>query len=223
MGSLNPEYCIIIPVYNGASGLPELLDILSDLPGPSAEIVLVDDGSMDDTWDVICRNARTRIRGIKLDRNRGQQSAILAALTTCLNKPVITMDDDCSHPLPAIPHLLKALNKGIDLAYALPPRRPGSAPRRIVSRLHQYHMSFITGSSFSLQVGSFRGMSPGIINRILTEPLIFPYISAQALSLRPAPSVMMIDSPSFNPGHPGRLSLLSLLKIEWKLAAAYGP
>jgi len=229
MGFVTPDYYILIPVHNGASLLPELLFFLTDLSAPSAEIVLVDDGSHDESWNLICRLAEQppagihRIRGIRLDKNRGQQSALLAGLTTCRGKPVITMDDDLSHPPRTITGLLKAIEEGTQLAYALPPRRPGSALRRIFSRLHQLHMSIITNSSLSLRVGSYRGISPELTERILSGPLYFPYISAQALSLRPAPSAAMVPSSPFPGGTRGRITSFSLLKLEYRLAAAYGP
>ena len=221
MGVVNPGFYIVIPVYNGASLLPDLIRRLTDLSAPSAQIVLVDDGSRDESWEVISHSSG--VRGIRLDKNRGQQSAILAALTTCRGKTVITMDDDLSHPLQTIPFLLRAVEDGTDLAYALPPRRPGAPFRRLSSRMHQIHMSLITGTALFIRVGSFRALSPDLISRILSEPLSFPYISAQALSLRPAPSVVMVDTPPFTPGKNGRFSLFSLIKLELSLAAAYGP
>ncbi len=220
MGVVNPGFHIVIPVHNGASLLPDLLRSLNDLSAPSAQIVLVDDGSSDESWEII--SGSSGIQGIKLDKNRGQQSAILAALTICRDQTVITMDDDLSHPLQTIPLLLRAIEDGADLAYARPPRRPGSPLRRLSSRMHQIHMSRLTGSPFSLRVGSYRALSPNVVNRILSAPLSLPYLSAQALSLRPAPSAVMVDCPPFTPGNHGRFSLLSLLKMEYRLAAAYG-
>ncbi len=221
MGVVNHGFYIVIPVHNGAALLPDLIRSLTDLSAPSAQIVLVDDGSSDKSWEIISRSPG--VRGIRLDKNRGQQSAILAALTICRDKTVITMDDDLSHPLQTIPLLLRAIEDGAGLAYALPPRRPGSPLRRLSSRMHQIHMSLITSSPLSLQVGSYRALSPGLISRILSDPLSLPYISAQALSLRPAPSAVMVDSPPFTPGNHGRFSLFSLLKMEYQLATAYGP
>ncbi len=221
MGVVDFGYYIVVPVHNGASLLHDLIRSLTDLSAPSAQIILVDDGSRDESWEVISHSSG--VQGIKLDKNRGQQSAILAALTTCRDKTVITMDDDLSHPLQTIPFLLRAIGEGADLAYALPPRRPGAPLRRLTSRIHQIHMSIITGAPFSVRVGSYRALSPDLVNRILAETLSFPYISAQALSLHPAPSVVMVESPPFSPGNHGRFSFSTLLKLEYKLAAAYRP
>lgn len=228
MGIVIPRFSIVIPVRNGVSRLSELIGDLDDLSAPSGELVLVDDGSVDGSWNVIRRysNRQSRnlipIRGIRLDKGRGQQSALLAALTTCRNRPIITMDDDLAHPAETIPRLLEALENGADLAYADPPRRPGSLFRRLASRIHQIHMSLITGSSIAVRVGSYRSMSSGLIDRILSEPVTFPYISAQALTLRPAPRVVMVDSAEWKTGTQGRFPIAQLLRLEYRLAAAYG-
>ena len=228
MGTVIPRFSIIVPVRNGASGLSELIGVLDDLSAPSAELVLVDDGSVDESWNVIRRYSNRQshnqfpVRGIRLDKGRGQQSALLAALTTCRKRPVITMDDDLAHPTETIPRLLEALENGADLAYADPPRRPGSPLRSLASRMHQIHISLITGSSITVRVGSYRSMSSGLIDRILSEPVTFPYISTQALALRPAPRTVMVDSAEWNKGAHGRFPITQLLKLEYRLAVAYG-
>ncbi len=229
MGAVDSRFSIIIPVRNGASKLPALISALDKLAAPSAELVLVDDGSMDGSWDLIKgyssrqKSKQISVRGIRLDRKCGQQSAILAGLTVCRNRPVVTMDDDLAHPVEAVPDLLSALDNGADLAYANPPRRPGFFLRRVVSRIHQVHMSLITGTSPGIRVGSFRSLSSNLIDRVLEKPVLFPYISAQALTLSPPPVVVMVGTPEWNRGTRGRFSLLSLVNLEFRLAAAYGP
>jgi glycosyltransferase involved in cell wall biosynthesis len=229
MGAVDSRFSIVIPVRNGASKLPALISALDKLAAPSAELVLVDDGSIDGSWDLIKgyssrqKPKQISVRGIRLDRGRGQQSAILAGLTVCRNQPVITMDDDLAHPVEAVPDLLSALENGADLAYADPPRRPGFFLRRAVSRIHQVHMSLITGTSPGIRVGSFRSLSSNLIDRILEKPVFFPYVSAQALTLFPPPVVVMVGTSIWNSGSEGRFSLLSLVNLEFRLAAAYGP
>ncbi len=229
MGAVDSRFSIVIPVRNGAPKLPALISALDKLAAPSAELILVDDGSIDGSWDLIKgyssrqKSKQISVRGIRLDIGRGQQSAILAGLTVCRNHPVITMDDDLAHPVEAVPDLLSALDNGADLAYADPPRRPGFFLRRAVSRIHQIHMSLITCTSSGIRVGSYRSLSSNLIDRILDKPVYYPYISAQALTLSPPPVVAMVGTPVWNPGARGRFSLLSLVNLEFRLAAAYGP
>lgn len=227
MGAIDSRYSIIVPVRNGSTRIPDLIRALTAPTGVSAELILVDDGSTDDSWKTISHFAESEvdadlnIRGLRLDKGRGQQAAIMAALTASKTRKVVTMDDDLSHPPAALPELISALDKGFDLVYATPPKRPGSLIRRLVSRFHQYHMSVITGSSMLVRVGSYRSLSSDLIDRILGEPFTFPYISAQCLVLRPAPRVCMLETSEWRRGSRGRFSFLSLLKLEIRLARHY--
>lgn len=231
----NKGYVILVPVRNGRDGLVALQERLTavaenmaDRFGPG-ELLFVDDGSSDGTWKTILQMSREEegaqitVRGIKLDRGRGQQSALIAGLTRCKNRSVITMDDDLSHPPEAIPNLLKALDGSIDAAYAIPPKRPGRRVRKTVSRLHQTHISLLTGSPISLRVGSFRAISSGLIDRLLEAPMPFPYLSAQILSLRPRPKVEMVPTSSWKCGDKGRFRLKVLIGMEISLEWHYGP
>ena len=235
MGTLMTPYSLIVPVHNGSDRLNKLVEVLDSLADPlpaSGELLFADDGSSDGSWDVIRvlasqeRRGIFPIRGIRLDGNRGQQSALLAGISGCRGRAIITMDDDLSHPPELIAPLLEALDSGnpeTELVYAEPPGRPGAPLRALISRLHQLHMSFITASSPRVRVGSYRGISPALVGRILDAPMSFPYLSAQALTLRPAPRTLMLPSPPWSSGAPGRFSLMSLISLELGLMAHYGP
>lgn len=241
MGTLIPGYTIIVPVRNGSSKISALIEELkafadsskslksSDTSDFPTDLVLVDDGSTDMSWETIRRYAEGRrtgamkIRGIRLDRRRGQQSALLAGMTDCRNRPVITMDDDLAHPVSALPLMAALLEEGKDLVYASPPARPGTIFRRILSRIHQLNLCLITGTSLKVRVGSYRALSPALVDRILSAPISFPYISAQALTLRPRPRTGMITTEYWRNSSEGRFTFRSLLNLEIRLAAAYGP
>jgi glycosyltransferase involved in cell wall biosynthesis len=164
-----------------------------------------------------------KCRGIRLDHRRGQQSALLAGMVEMRRRTLITMDDDLSHPVESIRELMKVLSAGADLAYAEPSRRPGNLFRRIASRMHQLHMSYLTGSSPKIRVGSFRAMSAGMVDRILDAPMPFPYLSAQALILNPKPQVVTVETPEWKTGSPGRFSFKALIRLEFNLARHYSP
>lgn len=237
MGTVESSiFSIVVPVRNGASRIPELINALTKAlihlrgsSGFSADLVLVDDGSTDESWKTIrhfsdsAANATLRVRGVRMDKGRGQQAAILAGFAVTENRRVLTMDDDLAHPLDALPELISALDGGFDLVYATPPKRPGSLLRRLVSRLHQYHMSLITGSPLSIRVGSYRSLTSDLIDRILNEPFSFPYVSAQSLILRPTPRVCMVETGAWVSDTRGRFSPSSLIKLEFNLSRYFGP
>ncbi len=231
----NKGYVVLVPVRNGNDGLHMLRNRLNEVffditeRFGRGELLFVDDGSTDKTWETILQMSREErrnaipVRGIKLHRGGGQQTALIAGLTRCGNRSVITMDDDLSHPPKAVPDLLKALDGGCGAVYALPSKRPGRGIRRAASALHQLHMSLLTGSPKSIRVGSYRAISGELVNRLLDAPMPFPYLSAQILSLRPAPKVEMMPTPAWEYGDKGRFNLGVLMGLELSLAWYYGP
>src|SRR6201981_1467164 len=93
---------IVVPVYNGASSIGELVGALEDLRIPGGhEIVLVNDGSPDDSL-AVCRalveGARVPIILVDLSRNYGEHNAVMAGLRHACGAHIITMDDDLQNP-----------------------------------------------------------------------------------------------------------------------------
>ncbi len=120
------ELTIVIPCYNEQEVLPETVHrmgaVLSGLVdqgkvAAASHICLVDDGSQDQTWALIEQYAReqTFVRGIKLSRNRGHQSALLAGLMTATGSVVISIDADLQDDLAAIETMLDAHQAGADI------------------------------------------------------------------------------------------------------------
>lgn len=106
-----PTITVVIPVYKEGNHLSVVLaSITSELEksNESYEIVLVDDGSPDNTWDVI-RELSTHysiLRALRLSRNFGKESALCAGLETATGKAVIIMDGDLQHPPHLIPEMI---------------------------------------------------------------------------------------------------------------------
>src|SRR6476619_4678842 len=103
---------VVIPLYNEGSHLRELLsDLKSALEqaGCRFEVVLVDDGSSDDTWTKIKDEARMYpdLRAIRLSRNFGKELALCAGLERARGNAVIVMDGDGQHPPALLPEMIK--------------------------------------------------------------------------------------------------------------------
>ena len=115
---------IVIPAYNEAEALPGLLvrvlEVVDSLSA-ATEVIIVDDGSSDDTWAVIALAAHRddRVRGIRLSRNFGHQVALTAGLSASTGDVVVTMDADLQHPPEMIPALLAKAHDGFDVVYAV--------------------------------------------------------------------------------------------------------
>ncbi|HUX76243.1 MAG TPA: glycosyltransferase, partial [Anaerolineae bacterium] len=103
-----PSVSVVIPVYNSEATLPELVAGLGTTLSETVddfEVVLVNDGSQDGSWETICRLASEHsfVRGLDLMRNYGQHNALLAGIRSAQYPVVVTMDDDLQHPPTEIP------------------------------------------------------------------------------------------------------------------------
>jgi glycosyltransferase involved in cell wall biosynthesis len=134
------ELSVVIPVYNSAEILRALVErleaVLREI-APAAEIVLVNDGSRDGSWEVVraLAAANARVRGFDLMRNYGQHNALLCGIRAAAAPRIVTMDDDLQHPPEEIPKLLAALRPGIDVVYGTPERQQHGLLRDLASRV----------------------------------------------------------------------------------------
>lgn len=145
------DLSIVIPVYNSASTLGVLMNRLSKVIDPitkNYEIILVDDGSGDESWSVIQVLRETyseHLVAVQLMRNYGQHNTLMCGLGMARGEYVITMDDDLQNPPEEIPKLLAHIKQhGLDLVYGSPSERQHAAWRNIGSRLviHFYRTVF---------------------------------------------------------------------------------
>ncbi|WP_371377838.1 glycosyltransferase family 2 protein [Thalassotalea aquiviva] len=112
-----PFLSIVIPVFNEYSNIDRLLRCLSENVGSlnvSFEVILVDDGSTDDTWGLIKKLGKEYkfLNGFKLARNFGHQHALLAGLSMAKGQAIISMDGDLQHPPSLIKDLLHEHKEG---------------------------------------------------------------------------------------------------------------
>jgi len=87
---------------------------LAAYPG-SYEVVLVDDGSRDDTWAQVCAVANPQVRGLRLGRNVGQTAAMMAGFDHARGQVVVSLDGDLQNDPRDIPALIAKLDEGYDL------------------------------------------------------------------------------------------------------------
>src|SRR5215472_11401982 len=117
------ELSIVVPVYRSATCLPELVRRVRAAVGhlfQSHELILVNDDSPDDSWDVIVRltGEDPSVVGVNLRRNVGQDNAIMAGLGVASGDVIVIMDDDLQHDPDDIPLLYDEIQKGNDVVFA---------------------------------------------------------------------------------------------------------
>lgn len=142
---------MVVPVYNEHENLPELirrcLAVGANL-GTDYELVLVDDGSTDDSAAIIRTSAakhRANIVGVFLNRNYGQHAAVFAGLAEAGGDVVVTLDADLQNPPEEIPKLIESIDAGHDVAAGVREARNDSWIRVRSSRLMNALMRRITG------------------------------------------------------------------------------
>jgi glycosyltransferase involved in cell wall biosynthesis len=160
-GAAKPDVSVVIPVYNSEQILPELTRRLAaTLPqvADRYELVLVNDGSRDGSWDQISRLAADYpwIRGINLMRNYGQHNALLCGVRAARHPITIIMDDDLQHPPEEIPRLLAKLAEGYDVVYAAPQEGQHGFWRNTAARVTKLALQSVLGAETAGKVSPYR-------------------------------------------------------------------
>lgn len=152
---------VVIPVYKGETLIEPLVAQLNKiLPTVSEkyEVILVNDGSPDNSWQLIQGLARqhTWIRGICMMRNYGQHNATLCGVRAACYEVTITMDQDLQHPPEEIPRLLAKLAEGYDVVYGAPRKLPQALWRNVMTAAIKWILAKVIGLPSIHNVSAFR-------------------------------------------------------------------
>jgi undecaprenyl-phosphate 4-deoxy-4-formamido-L-arabinose transferase len=151
---------IVVPVYQSSESLVELCKRIENvLNGEIYEVILVDDGSRYMTWQTIksLSASNERIIGIRLSRNYGQHSALLAGIRTSRYRYTVTIDDDLQNPPEEIARLKSALEQNnFDIVYGTPEEVSDSTARRIGGKCIRFVLRTLLGVDNAAETSSFR-------------------------------------------------------------------
>lgn len=184
MLKINPvneiAYSVVVPVYNSDALLEELFIRLTKVMGGlgrNYEMIFVDDGSSDRSWEVLKKIKAEHPDGftaIRLAKNFGQHSATFCGFSFAKGNSVITLDDDLQCPPEEIPKLIKTMEEtDAELVYGIYKKKQHSAVRNISSSSFK-RLSGLFGSQ--TKGSSFRLISGRIINKILDHHHHFVFI-----------------------------------------------
>jgi len=146
-----PEISVVIPVFNEEDNLRELGERLIrtlTAMGRPYEIIFVDDGSTDRSWQLLTdlnEQYPQYIRALQFHRNFGQHQAIFAGFQAARGQVMVTLDADLQNPPEEIPRLVAKLDEGYDTVGGWRENRQDSIFRRLPSQLVNYVMSRVTG------------------------------------------------------------------------------
>lgn len=180
---MHTDISVVIPVFNSGKSLEKLyvrLAAVLEKLCRSFEIIFVDDGSYDDSYDQVCRLLETdsRIKAIRLQKNFGQQNAVMCGLHYAAGEYVITMDDDLQNPPEEIEKLLQKLKEGFDAVYGIPFQKMHSAGRNLGAGVRDKIFCMICSKPRNIKLSSFRVMHQRLVSRIIQDKTSFVYISA---------------------------------------------
>jgi undecaprenyl-phosphate 4-deoxy-4-formamido-L-arabinose transferase len=177
---------IVIPVYNGARSIGELVEALERLEVPGGhEIILVNDGSPDDS-PAVCRallaRARVAMTLITHARNYGEHSAVLSGLRAAKGAHVVTMDDDLQNPPDEVLRLLRhAQASGADAIYTFYARKQHPSWRNLGSRFTNRVADWVLDKPKGLYLSSFRCMNSFLAKTVTEYEGPFPYVDGLIL------------------------------------------
>ncbi|HKT16772.1 MAG TPA: glycosyltransferase family 2 protein [Stellaceae bacterium] len=197
---------VVIPVYNGAASIGELVEALESLEVSGGhEIVLVNDCSPDRSLEE-CRRlqakARVPITVVDLARNFGEHNAVMAGLREARGAHVITMDDDLQNPPGEVLRLLRhAQTTGKDVIYTYYAKKQHSAWRNLGSRFANRVANFVLDKPKDLYLSSFRCVSAFVVDQVIRYEGPFPYVDG--LILQATQSIGTLEVEHL-PRHAGR-------------------
>lgn len=156
-----PTLSVIIPVYNSELSLKQLCEkLLSLLPTMASkfEVILINDGSQDDSWQIVEELTRSdsHILGTNLLRNYGQHNALLCGIRQARYELIVTLDDDLQHDPALIPVLLDKLNEGNEVVYGAPAAEKHGIWRDLASVITKATLSTVMNAKSARHVSAFR-------------------------------------------------------------------
>jgi dolichol-phosphate mannosyltransferase len=171
-----PVISIVVPCFNEEEMLPQTLNRVhtaGQATGLSYEIVFVDDGSTDRTWEIIAAEAQrdARVRGVRLSRNFGHQMALTAGLERARGSEVLVIDADLQDPPELLGVMLAKRAEGFDVVYGQRRSRAGEAWFKLATAKLFYRLiGYLAEVPIPPDTGDFRLMSRRAVDAFLLLP-----------------------------------------------------
>jgi len=171
-----PSVSCVLPAFNEAGNLPNVVpEILQALRGlfSAVELIIVDDGSRDDTLKVARSLSQTHpeVVVLELSRNFGKECALTAGLQATRGDLVVLMDADGQHPVSVLPEMLAHWRQGLDVVYAVRRSRHDQSPlQRHLTGLFYELVNFGNRVQIPAHAGDFRLMDRAVVDALNALP-----------------------------------------------------
>ncbi len=191
------SFCI--PCYRSEQTLEgvirEIEETMKSMDSYEYEIILVNDGSPDGTWNTIRKITSERkdknILGINLAKNFGQHAALMAALGVSKGDYVVCLDDDGQTPADEVGKLLAALDEGADVAYARYTHKQHNLFRNFGTAMNEWMAAVMLGKPKDLYVSSYFATRRFVVNEMIKYESSYPYVIG--LVLRTTKNIVNVD------------------------------
>ena len=173
--SLVKRISVVCPAFNESEGIESFLvefknQLIRNVKNVEWELIVVDDGSSDDTWDILTSVTMPNFIGIKLLTNSGHQQAIQAGLKSATGELIITMDSDFQHPFELIPKMIEIQKESkVDIVQAVVESRAHeNILRRNTAKTFYYLLKRLSSVQVKKDAGDFRLMTARVV-RVLND------------------------------------------------------
>ena len=188
----------VIPCYRSENTLEGVVNeiemTMKGIDRYDHEIVLINDGSPDNTWETIKMIAETRqgtVTGINFAKNFGQHAALMAGLNTAKGDIVICLDDDGQTPADEAGKLISALENGADVAYARYGHKQHNLFRNFGTAMNEWMASVMLGKPKDLYVSSYFAARRFVVDEMVKYESSYPYVIG--LVLRTTRNIVNVD------------------------------
>lgn len=164
---------VIIPVYNEEKNIPMLLkNLIPEIKNYAFEIIFVNDGSNDNTAEIIKNYAKNdkRIKLISFVRNFGHQCALTAGYNFAKGNAIVTIDADLQDPPSLIPQMIQLWQKGAKIVYAKRKLRKESFFKRNTARIFYRLLNILSDVKIPEDVGDFRLLDKEVVDFLNSLP-----------------------------------------------------
>jgi polyisoprenyl-phosphate glycosyltransferase len=218
-------YSVVVPVFNSEAVVGRTIETIVEVfedAGLSYELILVNDGSRDGSWDVIADAAKRgdHIVALNLLRNYGQHHANLAGFRQATGDYVITMDDDMQNPPDQALILIDEAMKGYDVVFGRFDRKQAAGYRRLGSKMIGMLNRHVFGQPPTLTVSNFRILRRDVVDRINASRTAHPYITGQSLLYSNNPTDVAVRHDP-RPVGKSNYSMVRILRLVFAILFSY--
>ncbi len=219
------ELSIVIPVYNSSKIVSKTVqETVKSLnkTGLIYEIVLVNDGSPDQSWEILksLRNEHSNLRIINLIKNYGQHSAVFCGIENSVGKYIVTMDDDLQNPPEEIIKLYKKITVGYDLVFAEFNSKKHAEYRKLGSRIVNFLNKKIFKKPQGVVLTNFRIFTRAVADRVVSHNTFYPYIPGLLLMYSSSVANVTTDHHPRSIGG-SNYSLKKIIKLVFRILFNY--